>query len=100
MTTSTCELCSSQSEVTTYEVPRLTETSVDNTALLCNTCRHQIEGPEAINAHHCHTFNESIWSENPAVKVLAWRILKKLSSEAWAQDLLDQLYMYDDLLAW
>ena len=35
-----------------------------------------------------------------AVQVVVWRLLKRLESERWAQDLLDQLYMEDDVLEW
>ncbi|MGK5090006.1 PhnA domain-containing protein [Bdellovibrionota bacterium FG-2] len=100
MTHTNCELCSSSSNVSTHEVSQTAESSFQNTALLCSGCLGQIEDPTTMNANHWHCLNESIWSENPAVKVLAWRVLKKLPSEAWAQDLLDQLYMEDELLDW
>jgi protein PhnA len=41
-----------------------------------------------------------MWSQVPAVQVMAWRQLKQLSSEGWAQDLLDMLYLEDDVLSW
>lgn len=40
----------------------------------------------------------AIWSEDSKIKVLAWKILNKHSSEGWAQNLLDQMYMDEDLL--
>lgn len=100
MNTIPCELCASESEVSTYEVPKVGQVSFENTVMLCATCREQIENRETIDPSHWRPLAGSIWSENPAVKVLAWRILKQLSSEHWAQDLLDQLYLDDDLLKW
>ena len=44
--------------------------------------------------------NDSMWSQIPAVQVIAWRILTRLSAEGWPQDLLDMLYLDDELLAW
>jgi protein PhnA len=41
-----------------------------------------------------------MWSEVPAVKVIAWRMLDRLKAEGWPQDLLDQLYLDDETLAW
>ncbi|MFK8033118.1 MAG: alkylphosphonate utilization protein [Hyphomicrobiales bacterium] len=41
-----------------------------------------------------------MWSQTPAVQVVAWRILTQLSDEAWARDLLDMLYLEDSVLAW
>ena len=38
-----------------------------------------------------------MWSETPAVQVMAFRVrFSKLKGETWASDLLDQLYLFDD----
>ena len=59
-----------------------------------------IDNPEVVETHHWRCLNDSMWSPVPAVQVLAWRMLKRLSVEPWAQDLLDMLYLDDDTLAW
>jgi protein PhnA len=41
-----------------------------------------------------------MWSQVPAVQVVAWRKLNLLRLEGWPQDLLDMLYMEDEVLAW
>jgi protein PhnA len=41
-----------------------------------------------------------MWSEHAPVQVLAWRMLDRLSDEAWARDLADMLYLEDEVLAW
>ncbi|MGL5398849.1 MAG: alkylphosphonate utilization protein [Plesiomonas shigelloides] len=41
-----------------------------------------------------------MWSQVPAVQVMAWRQLKNVSHEVWAQDLLDMLYLDEETLAW
>jgi protein PhnA len=41
-----------------------------------------------------------MWSETPAVQVMAWRMLQRLKSEGWPQDLLDMLYLEEDTLNW
>jgi len=41
-----------------------------------------------------------MWSQLPAVQVMAWRMLARLRSEGWPQDLLDMLYLDDDVLTW
>jgi protein PhnA len=41
-----------------------------------------------------------MWSPEPAVQVMAWRMLNRLKAEVWAQNLLDMLYLEDDVLAW
>jgi protein PhnA len=41
-----------------------------------------------------------MWSQVPAVQVVVWRMLKRLSREGWPQDLLDMLYLDEATLAW
>ena len=41
-----------------------------------------------------------MWSQVPAVQVMSWRMLMRLSAEGWSQDLLDMLYLDDKILAW
>ena len=41
-----------------------------------------------------------MWSQVPAVQVLAWRMLTRLRAEGWTQDLLDMLYLDEDTLQW
>ena len=54
-----------------------------------------------MDVHHWRCLNESMWSGEPAVQVMAWRQLTLLSAqEGWARDLLDQLYMEEEMLAW
>lgn len=96
----TCELCNASENLTEYEVKPAQNTGSDGYALLCNTCIEQIEDPEATDANHWRCLNDSMWSEVPAIKVLAYRILFRLRSEGWPQDLLDMLYLDDATKAW
>ena len=41
-----------------------------------------------------------MWSEVPAVQIMAWRMLTRLKTEGWPQDLLDMLYLDEETLAW
>jgi len=95
-----CELCSATEGLGVYEIPPGTGSSADKCVLVCNICREQIEHPEKVDVHHWRCLNDSMWSQTPAVQVMAWRMLSRLSSEGWAQDLLDTLYLDEDTLAW
>jgi len=97
---SKCELCSATENLNVYEVPPTSNGSSDESALLCGTCSEQIENSDKVDVHHWHCLKDSMWSQVPAVQVLAWRMLTRLSSEGWAQDLLDMLYLDDDALTW
>lgn len=96
---SKCELCGSTENLASYEVAP-SDGSVDQSALLCATCREQIEDPEKVNANHWRCLNDSMWSQVPAVQVLAWRMLTRLRGEGWPQDLLDMLYLDDETKSW
>lgn len=97
---SKCELCGATDSLTVYEVPPGADGSADTAVLLCGTCREQIENPEKVDVNHWRCLNDSMWSPVPAVQVLAWRMLSRLSAEGWPQELLDMLYLDDEVLAW
>lgn len=72
----------------------------ETNVLLCETCLSQIENPDAIDPNHWRCLNDSMWSEFPAVQVLSWRMLNRLKSEGWTQDLLDMMYLDEETLNW
>ncbi len=95
-----CELCQASDELAVYQVQPVEQMDVESCALLCVTCRTQIDDKEQTEANHWRCLNDSMWSEVPAVKVLAWRMLTRLSAEGWPRDLLDMMYLEDDQLTW
>ncbi len=97
---SKCELCGSHENLCAFEVPPNANAEIDKTILICSTCNEQIQNPEKVEIHHWHCLNDSMWSEVPAVQVMAWRMLNRLSGEGWPQDLLDMLYLDEETLAW
>jgi protein PhnA len=97
---SKCELCGATENLGIYEVPPESDGSPDQSVLLCATCQEQIENPDRVDANHWRCLNDSMWSQVPAVQVLAWRMLTRLSAEGWPQELLDMLYLDDETLAW
>ncbi|MEO9965539.1 MAG: PhnA domain-containing protein [Reichenbachiella sp.] len=97
---SSCELCASAESLSIFPVAPKAGNNADECALLCNTCTSQIEGPDQADPNHWRCLNDSMWNTNPAVQVLAWRMLTRLRSEGWPQDLLDMLYLDEDTQAW
>ncbi len=95
-----CELCKASDSLTVYAVPPNTLESLDTTLLVCVTCLNQIEHPEQMDANHWRCLNDSMWSQEAPVQVLAWRLLHRLIAEGWPKDLLDMLYLDDETLAW
>jgi len=97
---SKCELCGSESTLSVYEVPPVTDAYADQCIYVCDFCLDQIENPENINPNHWRCLNDSMWTAVPAVQVMAWRQLKRLNTEIWAQDLLDMLYLDEETQTW
>ncbi len=97
---SKCELCSATENLKVFEVPPVSTGGVDGSLLACTTCISQIENPDTTDANHWRCLNDSMWSEFIAVQAVAWRMLSRLGSEGWPQDLLDMLYLDEDTLKW
>lgn len=97
---SKCELCSATENLGVYEVPPNSDASIKQSVYICGVCREQIEDPEKVDVNHWRCLNDSMWSQIPAVQVVAWRMLTRLIAEGWPQDLLDMLYLDEQTLIW
>ena len=97
---SKCELCGATDNLNSFELAPPQSNSADDYVMVCGTCHEQLTEPEKINPVHWHCLNDTMWSEVPAVQVLAWRMLNQLKAEGWPQDLLDMLYLDEETLAW
>jgi protein PhnA len=97
---SKCELCGATDDLKVYEVPPTSNGKADECVLVCEKCLDQIENPEKMDANHWRCLNDSMWSSVPAVQVISWRLLHRLSGEGWSHDLLDMLYLDDEMLTW
>jgi len=93
---SVCELCGSTESLSVFDVPPESGQQV----LICGTCQDQYEHADRVDVHHWRCLNESMWSQVPAVQVIAWRMLTRLRGEGWTQDLLDMLYLDEETQAW
>ncbi len=97
---SKCELCTSAAGLAVYEIPPESNGSAEQCILICETCNDQIKNPDNIDPNHWRCLNDNMWSQIPAVQVMAWRMLNRLSTESWPNDLLEILYLDDDTLEW
>jgi protein PhnA len=95
-----CELCTSSEALAPLAVAPKAGMAAEECALVCATCAEQIQGQADPDPHHWRCLNDSMWSELAPVQVLAWRMLKQLSTESWARDLFDMLYLEEDTKAW
>lgn len=95
-----CELCAREGELSPRSVPPAEPATADRSILLCADCDAGVDAPEGRPAARWSPLSEAIWSEVPAVKVQAWRLLSALSGEAWAAAALEAAYLDEDTLAW
>jgi protein PhnA len=95
-----CELCGSANANTSYAVPSSPGNKLAHHIWLCSTCLQQMENIETADANHWRCLNDSIWSEEPAIKVVSWRMLHKLKQLDWVPDLLDIAYLDQETMEW
>lgn len=93
-----CELCTAPDALAPFAVEPRDVDSAQTAALLCAVCTAQLSArPD--DADHFKALSDTMWTEHAPVQVLIWRTLDALSDQAWAQELLDMLYLEDEVLA-
>jgi protein PhnA len=99
-----CELCSKNGvKLDIYELlPLEEEPYVDGCIFICDSCRKQITEPKKMIPSHWRCLNNSLWSEVPAVQVMAFRMLRRLATteQHWAKELLEHAYLEPALEEW
>ena len=90
-----CELCKCENDLDIFEVSP-SDGTAEQSALLCPKCKSQFEQNCELDPNHWYCLSEAMWSETPAVKVLSYRMLKKLDN----LELLDMIYLDDETLNW
>jgi len=91
---SLCELCGSSKDITSQEVLP-SNGSEEQSIYICSNCKVQMDSG-VLDATYFNCLNDSMWSEVPAVAVQTYRLLNALGR----QDLVDMMYMEDDVKAW
>ena len=97
---SKCELCGATENLKVYEVIPTKKGGLDESIMACSTCVDQIENPDNLDLNHWRCLNDSMWSEQIPVQVGSWRLLSRLRAHGWPQELLDQMSLDEDNLAW
>lgn len=96
-----CELCTATTNLDIYEVPPTAGNVSDREIYICETCLQQVEKKAELDiAHWQQHLPTAMWSEVPAVQVVAWRMLNRFRQESWAADLLDMMYLDEEHMEW
>jgi protein PhnA len=85
-----------------YEVPPVGEApDIDRTLLISDECHRMLEHPARLEGRGWQCLAEAVWSENPAVQVVAWRMLHELAKrEDWAREALDDVFLDPEVEEW
>lgn len=85
-----------------YEVPPVSaEPDPARTLLLSEACREALDRPEKLAGRTWQPLAEVVWSEMPAVQVVAWRMLNRLAKrEDWAREVIEEVFLDPAVEAW
>ena len=95
-----CELCKTTENLNIYTLEPSQGVNLSDSIYACCSCVSQIEDSSLIDHNHWRCLNDSMWSEFSAVQVISWRMLNRILSSGWSQDLLDMMYLDVDALQW
>ena len=85
-----------------YEVPPVgAEPDIERTILVSEACLEMLDHPERLHGRQWQCLAEAVWSDNPAVQVTAWRMLRELATrEDWAREALDNVFLDPEIEQW
>ena len=85
-----------------YEVPPVGENpDIERTLLISEACHEVLERPDSLKGREWQCLAEVVWSEMPAVQVVAWRMLHKLAKrEDWAREVMEELFVDEEVEKW
>ena len=97
---SRCELCTSPEHLALYAVAPYDDSKAEQCVMTCAVCREQLAEGSELDTKRWHSLNDTVWSSVAAVQVLSYRLLKRLAAEPWAQDLIDMVYLTEEVQHW
>ena len=101
---SKCELCETAGvKLSAFEVPPVPALpEFDRCVFLCDRCREQTENSRRFEpGEHWRCLTQTVWSEVPAVQVLAVRLLRRQAdTQAWARETLDGAFLDPEVEEW
>jgi protein PhnA len=95
-----CELCKGAEGLQVHELPRSPARGIEAEVLVCEVCAPCLSGGGEVPEGHWYCLQESGWSEVQAVQVAAWRQLHQLTGQPWAEDLLSQIWLPEEVQGW
>lgn len=94
-----CELCGASGDLEVCAVHPIGALVEDRCVRLCAACKGDVEGSGDVDADRLDGLKDAAWSTVPAVQVLVLRLLPRVGA-SWADDLLGQIYVDDEVRVW
>ncbi|MCT4615791.1 MAG: PhnA domain-containing protein [Marinifilaceae bacterium] len=92
-----CELCDSATDLNVQFVEKDSSNN-DLEICVCAKCKEELLNIDENNANYWRCLNTTMWSTVPAVQVSIYRLLNSIKSNQWAADMIDMMYLEDDVL--
>jgi protein PhnA len=92
-----CELCGAEPAIIELTVSPKDE-SPEHQVAICATCEAALANTDEYNHWQC--LSGSIWSTEPAVQALSYRILHGIRKESWAAEILDSAVVDESVVNW
>ena len=85
-----------------YEVPPVPEApDFDRTLLVSEGVMEMIDRPRRLEGRRWQCLVDAVWSDQPAVQVVAWRLLSELAKrEDWAREALEEVFLDPEIEEW
>ncbi|MBC8127344.1 MAG: phnA protein [Gloeobacteraceae cyanobacterium ES-bin-144] len=85
-----------------YEVPPVAaEPDIERTLLISEICQEMLDHPARLAGREWQCLAEAVWSEMPAVQVVAWRMLNELAKrEDWAREVIEEVFLDPEVEQW
>lgn len=93
-----CELCNAESATHEYTVTPKAGDTIDEQVALCDTCFSDLDA--VANKSHWRCLEGSIWSAEAPVQALSLRLLQKINTESWANDVINSVDLDEDVVNW
>lgn len=92
-----CELCGAVEDLSAFTLAGAED--AEASIWSCTLCREGLEG-KTLDEKHWYCLRDCMWSAVPAVQAASYRMLSRLQAFSWAQDLLTQMYLPDEVMQW
>ena len=93
-----CQLCGEVHDLSAFEVSKAPD-GVNAEIMICEACT-SAQAARPLHPDYWSFLTTAMWSESPAVKVMSYRLLDALKSNAWAQEALDMIYLEPEEQSW